>query len=429
MEHLIQGVHPGSVAIRRGLRAGDTLLSIGGEDIKDMIDYQALTARTRLSVKVRRADGTERTIDFLKSREVPLGLEFGESMNVTPRACRNHCVFCFIDQMPRGMRKTLYVKDDDWRLSLMMGNYITLTNVDDCEFERIIRRRASPLYISVHATNPDVRIRMMGNPHAGDIMPRLQRLCAANIAFHCQIVLCPGYNDGEILDETLRALSALYPHARSAALVPVGLTKYRDGLASITPFDKEKAERTLCQLAAWQERLLKTHGTRFVFAADELYSLAGRDMPEEKEYEGYPQIENGVGLVRRFEREFALAAGDDAARERLVTIACGESVAPYLQQMLAQYAPRGAHVSVRAVENRFFGGRVTVTGLLTGGDLIDQLKDCGDDEILICSDMLRSEQDLFLDDVSLEALNKALGGRVSVIANRGDALYQALIGK
>ena len=429
MEHLILGVHPGSVAMRRGLKCGDTLLSLGGEEIGDMIDYQALTARTRLTLRVRRANGEEETLTFLKAKEAPLGLAFGDSMALTPRACRNHCVFCFIDQMPPHLRETLYVKDDDWRLSLMMGNYITLTNVDDDEFKRIVRRRADPLYISVHATNPDVRARMMRNPNAKFLLPRLKALCEAKIHFHCQIVLCPGYNDGEVLDETLETLSQMYPFARSAALVPVGLTKYREGLAEITPFDQEKADKTLAQLGIWQQKMLDAHGTRFVFAADEMYSLAGRDMPAESEYEGYPQIENGVGLVRRFERELAAAADDDAARERSVTIACGESICPYMRKMMEAYAPRGVRVTVRAIKNTFFGGHVTVTGLLTGGDLIDQLRDCPDDEILICCDTLRNENDLFLDDVSLEALNAALDGRVRVVENRGDALYRALIGK
>ncbi len=429
MEHLIAGVHPGSVGMRRGLRAGDTLLSVNGEEIADIIDYQALTAKTRLSVRVRRALGAEETLEFLKSREAPLGLEFGKSMAITPRACKNRCVFCFIDQMPPGLRDTLYVKDDDWRLSLMMGNYITLTNVDDAEFDRILRRRASPLYISVHATDPALRARMMRNPRAAELMPRLRRLCEAGLSFHCQIVLCPGINDGRALDETLETLSGMHPFARSAALVPVGLTGFREGLEKLAPFDRENAQKTLDQLADWQDRLLSSLGTRFVFAADELYCLAGRDMPGEDAYEGYPQIENGVGLVRRFEREFAAARTDETARARSVTVACGESVAPYMRRIIGECAPRGVNVSVRAIKNNFFGGYVTVTGLLTGGDLIDQLTDCPDDEILICGDTLRSEGDLFLDGVSFEALNAALGGRVRLTENRGDALYRALLGK
>ena len=242
MPHLIVGVEPHGVAYRRGIRAGDTLLTINGEEIVDEIDYQALSNRSRLDVAIRRADGRETTVRIVKAKDLRLGLDFGQSMLCTPRVCRNKCAFCFIDQMPPGMRKTLYVKDDDWRFSLMMGNYVTLTNVDDAEFARILRRKASPLYISVHTTDPALRVRMMHNPKAALIMERLRALADAGLHFHCQIVLCPGYNDGEALEKTLNDLTSLAPAAKSVALVPVGLTKYRDGLAPVRCFTRDEAQ-------------------------------------------------------------------------------------------------------------------------------------------------------------------------------------------
>lgn len=430
MEHLITGVTPGSPAYRNGLRAGDTLLSINSEALIDQIDYQALSIRRHVILHVRKADGRDWHVEIVKPAGTPLGLSFGESMSLTPRVCKNRCVFCFIDQMPPACRESLYVKDDDWRMSLMMGNFITLTNVDDAEFERILRRKASPLYISVHATEPDLRVRLMANPNAAKIMDRLNALRDHGIKFHCQIVLCPGLNDGEHLDRTLETLRSLYPAAQSAALVPVGLTRYRQSLYPLRPFTKEEAQGVLSQCEAWQQRFLAEFGTRFVFPADEMLCIAGSGLPEEEYYENYPQIENGVGLMRQFLNGLIAASenNDRPARPRRVVIPSGTSITPYLQKWIDCYAPEGVEVRVQAIKNRFFGETVTVTGLLTGGDILAQLDTEGADEVLLCNVTLREAGDLFLDDMSLDDFRAALPIPVTVTANRGDALYSALLG-
>lgn len=410
MTHPITFVRPGSAAARHGIRAGDVLVSINGEEIIDNIDYQALSTRARVDVLVQR-EGEEKLFQLLKAKGSPLGLQM-DSLEMKPRPCHNKCVFCFIDQMPKGMRKTLYVKDDDWRMSLMMGNYITLTNVDDKEFARILKRKASPLYISVHATDPQVRVRMMRNPQAAKIMERLTALKEAGLQFHCQIVLCPGWNDGRVLDDTLNTLSSLWPAARSAAIVPVGLTRHRDGLAPLVPLDREGAKQVLSQARAYQQLFLQTLGTRFVYPSDEMYCIAGEKVPEDEEYEGYPQIENGVGPLRLFENSIREAAGANTlpARPRRILLACGTSIAPIMQHWMDTYAPEGVQVKVRAIKNRFFGETVTVTGLLCGCDLTEQLQDAAQeaDEIMLSSVTLRSEQDMFLDDMLLEDFKKSL---------------------
>ncbi len=432
IEHIITQVARGGVAWKNGVKPGDALIAVDGEPILDHIDYQALTSKKRFVMTIRRASGEEEKIVVAKRGDAPMGMAFGESMQCNARACRNHCVFCFIDQMPPGLRSPLYVKDDDWRLSVMMGNYITLTNVDDAEFSRILKRKASPLYISVHAVNPETRVRMMRNPAAAALMPRLHALAESGISFHCQIVLCPGINDGEVLSDTLSQLSALYPAARSAALVPVGLTRFREGLAALTPFDGEKARAVLDQCQTWQQKCLASIGTHFVYAADELYCLAGRELPSDAEYEGYPQIENGVGLLRQFERGLreARESGEyDTANARRVLIACGASVAPVMRGWMVRYAPEGAQVTVQAIRNAFFGESVTVTGLLTGGDILAQVQGVQTDELLICRNTLRAEGDIFLDGMTLADFRAALPFPVTVVENDGEALLRALMGE
>ena len=430
LAHLIEAVQPHGVAYRRGLRAGDTLIAINGEPIIDEIDYQALINRSRLDILVRRADGTEETVRIIKAKEAGLGLQLADTLACTPRPCRNKCVFCFIDQMPPGMRKTLYVKDDDWRLSLMMGNYITLTNVDEAEFQRILRRKASPLYISVHATDPDVRVKMMNNPNARFIMDRLNRLREAGLHFHCQIVLCPGYNDGDVLKKTLNDLAAMYPAAQSAALVPVGLTKFRERLAHVEPFDRAGAKKILDYAHEFQQKMLETIGTRFVFPSDEMVLMGGEELPAEEEYEGYPQLENGVGLLRKFENALQAAAReiDMPVHPRKVLIPCGKSIAPVMRRWVDTYGPKGVEVTVQPIRNTFFGETVTVTGLITGGDLKEQLKNAQTDEILLCGNTLRAEGDLFLDDMSLNELRKSLPAPVTLVPNDGASLLRALYG-
>ena len=431
MAHLIEGVQPHGVAYRRGIRPGDSLISINGEPILDEIDYQALSNRSKLDLLIRRADGREETIRIIKARDASLGLRLADTLAARPYPCKNKCVFCFIDQMPPGMRDTLYVKDDDWRLSLIMGNYITLTNVDDQEFPRILKRKASPLFISIHATDPDVRVRMMKNPNARFIMERLRALEEAGLHFHCQIVLCPGYNDGEVLKRTLSDLSQMYPAAQSAALVPVGLTKFREGLAPVEPFNRESAKAVMAIAHDFQSRLLSSIGTRFVFPSDEMVLISGEPLPTEEEYEGYPQIENGVGLLRKFENALAAASRENTreAVRRRVRIPCGTSIAPVMRQWVEKYGPKGVQVTVQPIINTFFGETITVTGLITGGDLIAQLKDADEDEILLCGNTLREQGDLFLDDVPLSAVRQSLRPKVTVVPNTGESLFKALLGQ
>ncbi len=430
MEHLITAVAETSPAWRHGLRAGDTLLSINNEELIDQIDYQALSGKRHLILHVRKEDGRDWRVELVKPAGTALGLSFGDSMVTRPRICKNKCVFCFIDQMPPACRKTLYVKDDDWRMSLMMGNFITLTNVDDEEFERILRRKVSPLYISVHATDPDVRVKMMRNPQAAKILDRLTALKEHGIRFHCQIVLCPGLNDGKMLENTLKTLTDLAPAAQSAALVPVGLTKFREHLYPLTAFTREGANEVLSVCEKWQEHCLQTLGTRFVFPSDELLCIAGRDIPDEDYYEGFPQIENGVGLMRKFLTSLIRAAKENTqpARPRRVLIPCGQSIAPYMRAWTEKYAPEGVSVQVVPIRNHFFGETVTVTGLLTGKDILSQIDASQADEILLCSVTLRAEGDLFLDDMSIDDFRRQVNIPVQIVPNRGDALFAALIG-
>ena len=390
MSTAITHVQPGSIAQRLGLVAGDKLVSIAGEPIIDQIDYQALTAQERFDMMVEDAGGQTRTVHVRKEDWEPLGLTLDQTIVSKPRPCRNHCIFCFIDQMPPGMRKTLYVKDDDWRLSLMMGNYITMTNIDDHELDRIIRRKVSPLFVSVQCTDPDMRVKLLRNPNAAKIMDNLRLLKANGIRFHAQMVLCPGWNDGEILKKSLEDLETLRPAVQSIALVPIGLTKFRDGLPYIKPYNKQMAADLIESVKPYQERFLREIGTRLVFPADEFYCLSGLPLPTDEEYEDYPQIENGVGMLRMFETDLEYAAEDLPMTEtppRRICIATGTSVAPFLRELANKHAPRGTTVEVRPIVNKFFGESVTVAGLITGQDLVAQCQDVQADEILIVRSM------------------------------------------
>lgn len=459
MEHRIETVAAGSVAERHGLRPGDMLLAMNGEPVQDEIDYQALGAQEALTLTLRRADGREETLTVRKGDWEPLGLGFGQSMTLSPRTCHNRCMFCFIDQMPPALRQSLYVKDDDWRFSLMMGNFVTLTNVSESEFERIIRRRASPLYVSVHTTDPDLRRRMMNNRFAGDILQRLTRLMDAGIHFHCQIVCCPGLNDGQALLRTLADLRALAPAALSVAIVPVGLTRFRDGLPALRLFTQEEAKALLAMLAPFQAECRLSLGTTFAFPSDEFYCVSGEPIPPYEWYEGFPQIENGVGLLaqledglRQAERDEIDGAGEtgtgesgaaDSAGEyaappdaaegtpRVLVAVTGASAAPHLRRLTQRYAPPGTQVRVAVIRNRFFGESITVTGLLTGGDTLAQLAPetlAGADAVLLSRAMLRHEGDLFLDDMTLVEFTSRLPVPVRLV-DGGYDLYQALRGR
>lgn len=432
MSHVITAVDPHSPAERAGIRAGDRLARIEGVVIIDFIDYQALTARRRLRVEVDRG-GERLSFAVRKDEYAPLGLNFASPMMSGTRLCCNKCLFCFVDQLPDCARDTMRVKDDDWRMSLMMGNYVTLTNVSDRELQRIIDRRCAPLYISVHCTDPDLRTHILGTPRAARLMPQLRALSEGGISFHCQCVLCPGLNDGAALDRTIRELAAL-PGARSLALVPVGLTGHREGLFGLRNYRRDEARAVIDLAEAWRERLLAERGTRFVFPSDEFYLQAGAPIPPDEAYEGYEQIDDGVGLLRLLETEYreAWETLPDALRRatpngRKLAIACGHSAAAFLRQMLSDYPIAGADIAVHAIDNAYFGPTVTVSGLVTGGDLTRQMAGVDCEAVMITAVMLRSEDQRFLDDMTLDEARQRLGKPIVPVGRRGEDLVEAIL--
>ena len=431
----ILSVSPSSPAEKAGIQKNESLVSINGETVIDEIDYQDLILHPHLEIEIADVNGKIRQVSIAKSSWEPLGLQLDETVAMKPRHCLNHCVFCFIDQMPSGMRKTLYVKDDDWRLSLMMGNYVTLTNVDDQEFIRILRRKASPLYISVHATDPDVRVKMLRNPNAGNLFDRLTALKNHGLQFHSQIVLCPGFNDGNILEETLDDLASLWPSSLSVAIVPIGMTKFRTKLEQIPPVNRQLAEETIQIVSRRQQKYLEEFGTRFVFLSDEFYCIAGQDIPAEEHYEDYPQIENGVGMIRQFKDECEAAYTDiqnevhSPLTKGIVTrliIPTGASVFPHIQELARMYTPGWVQTEVVPVPNRFFGDSITVTGLIVGQDLIQALEGKEFDKVLISESMLRENSDCFLDDYTLERVQDIIGKPIQVVRNTGESFISAL---
>ncbi len=430
MPHAVLGVEPGSIAQQLGIQSGDTLFTINGKHPVDLIDYQAFCAQEKMTLVVARG-GEESEYRFTKDEYEPLGLTFEKPLMSRQRDCVNQCVFCFVDQLPSAARDTLRVKDDDWRMSLMMGNFVTLTNVSDAELERIIARRASPLYISVHTTDGDLRAKMLGTHLGAKIMDQLRALSNAQLTFHAQAVICPGYNDGAALDKTVRDLASLYPACRSLALVPVGLTGHREGLCDLKPFDRAGAAQVIDQAEGFRRELRKALGEAFVHAADEFYLLAGRDFPSDQEYEDYPQIENGVGLCRLLEHEYVEAwreADFSTVEPQSVAIACGTSVAEFLTSMLNAHPVPGVKVSVTATENAFFGSSVTVSGLLTGGDLMRAMAGVKCDRLLISGAMLREGGDAFLDDTTLSQVERALNKKIYAV-NGGEDLLAKLMGR
>lgn len=432
MEHLIRAVVPGSIAQELEIEPGDILLSINGEVPKDVFDYRYLINEEELLVLIRKADGEEWELEIEKEYEEDLGLEFENGLMDDYRSCRNKCIFCFIDQLPKGMRDTLYFKDDDSRLSFLQGNYLTLTNMNDHDLERIIYYKLSPINISFQTTNPELRCRMLNNRFAGDVLDKVRRLKNAGIVMNGQIVLCRGVNDGEELERSIRDLTEFLPELQSVSVVPVGLTRYREGLYPLQPFTKDDAERVLAQIHGWQRRLYREHGTHFVHAGDEWYLLAGQPIPPADTYDGYLQLENGVGMVRLLEEEVSASlaerTGDD--RTRRVTVATGELAAPYLRKHAEAVRSKypNVQVSVETIKNTFFGEQITVAGLITGQDLIAQLrgKELGD-RLLLTTHMFKSAEPVFLDDVTVSDVESALQIRVSIVESSGNDLIESII--
>ena len=420
--------------LRGRVRVGDKLLSINGHEVEDVLDYRYWSYEPQLTLVFRSADGGEYSVKARKGEGEDLGLDFEEYLMDRPWGCSNRCKFCFIDQLPKGLRRTLYFKDDDARLSFLTGSYITLTNLSERELERICALKISPINVSVHATDGALRAELMGNPKAADIMGPLKRLAAAGIVMDCQIVCCPGWNDRGQLSRTMSDLAGLYPGVNSVSIVPVGLTKHREGLAELRPFDRESAAETIDRVEAFAEECLQRLGSRVFWCSDELYLKAGREVPADEYYEEYSQLENGVGLMRLLETEFMatlrLAEPDEGMGGRF-TIATGVAAAPLLEKLLQTAHKKCAKIDGRvyAVVNDFFGHTIDVAGLVTGGDLIAQLrgKDLGE-RVLIPHTMLRHGEGVFLDDVTLEEASSALGVPVTPIGGSGGELLDAMLG-
>jgi putative radical SAM enzyme (TIGR03279 family) len=408
-------------------------VSINGRRIIDVLDYKFFAYDRSLTVVLRRPDGTEHSVHVKKDEGGDLGLEFESYLMDRARSCANNCVFCFIDQLPKGMRPTMYFKDDDARLSFLLGNYITLTNLSEREVQRIIDLHISPINVSVHTTDPELRCRMLRNPRAGESIGIMRRFAQSGIVMNCQIVCCPGLNDGEALERTMRDLEQMYPGVHSVSIVPVGLTKYREGLYPLTPFTPEHAAETIAQVTAFGDRCLEKHGTRIFFCGDEMYLKAGIELPEDEFYEEHTQLENGVGMIRLLETEFRSALRlSDGVDGVPFSIACGTSVAPVFEKLVALAKDRYPQLSGRvyAIENDFFGRSINVSGLITGGDLIAQLKDRElGRRLLISQNMLRREEMDFLDDVKLSEASAALGVPIYPVEQDGFALFDAMAGE
>ena len=431
MDNVISKIENGS-PLKHRVHIGDTLLAINGNRVHDVLDYKFFGYDPEVSVTVRTPEGIEHTVHVAKAEGQDLGLEFETYLMDKPRSCANNCVFCFIDQLPKGMRRTMYFKDDDARLSFLLGNYITMTNLSDREIQRICDLHISPINISVHTTNPELRIKMLRNRNAGKCIDIMRRFADGGIRMNCQIVCCPGLNDGEELLRTMRELADMYPAVHSVSIVPVGLTKFREGLFKLRPFTPEHSSETIDMVTAFGDECLKKFGTRLFFCSDEMYICANRELPEDEFYEEHTQLENGVGMIRLLETEFKSALSLSERPDGVpFSIACGTSVAPFFEKLVCTAHEKYDNIDGRvyAIENDFFGHSINVTGLITGGDLINQLKgkDLGE-RLFISQNMLRREEMDFLDDVLLEEASAALGVPIYPIGQDGFDLWDAISG-
>ena len=429
----IRGVESGSPAARAKIRAGEELLAINGQEIVDVLDYRFYMMDKRLELTLRSGAG-ERKVSVKKGEYEELGLTFDTYLMDRERSCRNQCIFCFIDQMPPGMRETLYFKDDDARLSFLYGNYITLTNLTEHDIERTIRMKISPVNISVHTTNPELRCKMMHNRFAGDSLSILRRLADGGIAMNAQLVLCPGINDGAELERSMRDLAEYLPALRTVSCVPVGLTKYRDGLYPLRPYTKEEAADVVAQVEAFGDEMKARHGTRVFYASDEFYLKAGLPLHDGDFYEDYGQLENGVGMLTLQREQFrdALPFFEPDGRKRNFSIATGVAAAPFLQKLVDEARETWHNLNGRVypIVNDFFGHEITVAGLITGRDLIAQLrgKDLGD-ELLLPDVLLKFHEDVFLDDVTLSEVREALGVPITMVGSDGYELLRCMLGE
>ena len=429
----ITGIEKGSFAEQKKLSAGDTLLSINGKEIRDVLDYQFYIKDTKLILSLLTADGKSKMVVIRKDEFDDIGLEFETYLMDKQRHCKNKCVFCFIDQLPEGLRDSLYFKDDDSRLSFLFGNYITLTNLTDAEADRIIEMHISPVNISVHTMNPELRVKMMLNPKAGESLKYLRRFAEAGISINTQLVLCPGINDGEELEYSIKELFKLYPAVQSIAAVPVGLTDHRDGLYPLEPYTEETAGEVIDMIDRCNSGFEKEHGEIIAFAADEFYLKAGREMPDADYYNGFPQLENGVGMWALLKSEFDEALEECGITElkRKATVVTGKAAYPLIRELSDKAMKKisGLEINVVAAENKLLGEMITVSGLLCGKDIADAVSgtDLGD-ELIIPPNCLRSEGDMFLDDMTVTQLSEKLGVEVKQNGSSGYELLSAMTG-
>lgn len=431
-EHIVKEIEPGSIAEELGIEPGDKLISINENAIEDVFDYHYLVNDEELVVLIEKANGEEWELEIEKDYEEDLGITFEQGLMDEYRSCRNKCIFCFIDQMPKGMRETLYFKDDDSRLSFLQGNYITLTNMSDHDVERMVQYHLEPINISFQTTNPELRCKMLNNRFAGDALKKVDKLYEGGIHMNGQIVLCKGVNDGEELERSISDLTKYLPYLQSVSVVPVGLTKYRDGLYPLEPFTKEDACEVLDTIEKWQKKTYEEYGLHFIHAGDEWYILAEREMPEEERYDGYMQLENGVGMLRllmnEFDEAYADLKGDD--REVEVSIATGKLAYPYLKKMIEKLQVKFPNVKVHLywIRNDFFGEKITVAGLITGQDLIAQLKgqELGN-RLLLPINMLRDGEDVFLDDVTVTQVKESLQVELDIVKSSGWDFVEAIL--
>lgn len=437
--HLIKKILPGSIAEEFELAPGDRLISINGHEIEDIFDYQFYAEDTYIEILIEKPDGEQWILEVDKEEDEDLGIEFDNGLMDEYRSCHNKCIFCFIDQMPKGMRDTLYFKDDDSRLSFLQGNYVTLTNMSDHDLDRIIQYHLSPINISFQTMNPELRCKMLNNRFAGEALKKVDRLNEAGIEMNGQIVLCKGVNDGEELAFSIREMMRYIPNLQSVSVVPVGLSKYRDGLFPLEPFTREDAREVLSTIHYYQNESYQKYGNHFIHASDEWYILAGEELPQEENYDGYLQLENGVGMMRLLLNEFEEAvkelqekisadALDFSSRE--ISMATARLAYPFIRDMAARMMEMvpGLMIHVYEITNNFFGEMITVSGLLTGQDLIAQLtgKKLGE-ALYLPQNVLRSGEEVFLDDVTVTEMEKALQVKVDIIKSSGRDFVNAVL--
>ena len=435
--HVIRAVNPGSIAQEMGIEQGDRLLAIDGQEIRDIFDYQYYIQDEYIEVLVEKHSGEEWLLEIDKEYEEDLGVEFENGLMDDYRSCRNRCIFCFIDQMPKGMRDTLYFKDDDSRLSFLQGNYVTLTNTSEEDIDRIIRYHLSPINISFQTTDPELRCKMLRNRFAGEALKKVDRLYAGGIRMNGQIVLCKGVNDRGELNRSIRDLTKYIPQLESVSVVPVGLSKYREGLYPLEPFTKEDAREVIAMIHGWQEEIYALHGIHFIHASDEWYILAELPLPEASRYDGYLQLENGVGMVRLLKEEVKemltelQRSGFRLQKKREVSLATGLLAFRYIQEMAAELMRMQSHLTVRVcpIRNDFFAELITVSGLLTGGDIQAQLmgKELGE-ELLLPQNVLRSGEDVFLDDMTVSELGNTLQVNINIVKSSGRDFVKKILG-